>query len=308
MAEPRSAAASPKALAPAVNAWFLAHARDLPWRADDRTPWQVLLSEVLSQQTQVSRVVPKYLEFVRAWPTPRAMAEAEVGEVLRAWQGLGYPRRALRLHECAVAITTEHGGRVPNRVDELRALPGIGPYTAAAVAVFAYHRRAAVVDTNTRRVLTRALDGREHAGMPSTRRDEELMGRAMPDADAEAVLFNKAIMELGALVCTARAPKCEDCPIAQRCLWLTLGRPRLDGVKKPRQARFEGSERQARGRIMAVLGERSGPVDETLVLAATPDRAQSVRALDSLIADGLAHRTERGIAIGRAGAGEDASS
>lgn len=280
-------------LTEALNAWYARVARDLPWRAPGTTAWGVLVSEFMAQQTQVDRVIPHWLEWIERWPTPSALAAAEPGEAVRAWKRLGYPRRALWLHRAAVEIAERHDDRVPSDIDALLALTGIGPYTARAVAAFAYGERHPVVDTNTRRVIARLVHGRAAAGMPAAS-DLDDMVALLPDDRAEAAVFNAAAMELGATVCTARTPRCEECPIAAFCEWRGAGYPANAPEKRPRQAAFEGSDRQARGRIMALLRSTTDSVSRDSALAATdpkPRRAtdpeQAVRALDSLIADGL---------------------
>jgi len=275
-----------------VNAWFAREARDLPWRGDDLDPWDVLVSEFMLQQTQVERVLPRYLEWMARWPTPSALAAEEPGEAVRAWGRLGYPRRALWLHRAAVEIVEQHGGRVPRHIDTLLSLTGIGPYTARAVASFAYTERHPVVDTNTRRVLARYVKGRAAAGPPSPH-DLDDLEPLLPEDPQAARTFNAGIMELGAIVCTPRAPRCDRCPLAARCEWRGAGYP--DNAPKGRrgQAKFDGSDRQARGRIMAILraSETAIPrtdVESQAASSPTADAAQIRRALDSLIADGLA--------------------
>ena len=276
-------------MARALTEWFGREARDLPWRDPATTPWAVLVSEFMLQQTQVERVIPRWTAWLERWPTPAALAAAEPGDAVRAWDRLGYPRRALWLHRAAAEITARHGGEVPRAVEDLLALTGIGPYTARAVAAFAYGERHPVVDTNTRRVIARAVHGRAAAGMPAAR-DLDDMATLLPgDPDAAAV-FNAAAMELGATVCTARAPRCDDCPIAGLCEWRGAGYPANAPEKRPRQARFEGSDRQARGRIMAVLRAAHAAVPVARAVAAAEggaDPEQAMRALDSLVADGL---------------------
>jgi A/G-specific adenine glycosylase len=229
-------------IAPAVNAWFERSKRDLPWRADGYPAWGILVSEIMLQQTPVARVIPRLTQWLERWPTPSAMAAASPGDAVRAWERLGYPRRALNLHAAAVAISERHGGVVPSDVDELLALPGVGAYTARAVAAFAYGERHPVVDTNVRRVLARAIDGSAAAGPASTRRDLEAMEAQLPIDRAQARVFNAAVMELGAVICTARAPRCDACPIANRCAWRADGYPPYEGVRRPVQKKYERSE------------------------------------------------------------------
>ncbi len=274
-------------IAPAVSDWFRVSGRDLPWRRPGFTAWGTLVSEVMLQQTPVARVIPRLEEWLARWPTPADLAAVPSGEAVRAWNRLGYPRRALNLHAAAVAITERHGGVVPEDVDELLALPGIGDYTARAVAVFAYGHRHPVVDTNVRRVIARAVDGQAEPGKPSTKRDLAAMEAQLPDGLADARLANAAIMELGALVCTARSPRCDDCPIASVCAWRAAGYPSYNGPRAATQKKFEGSDRQVRGLILAELRASDVPVTQSEVDAVWPDDAQRTRALLGLLTDGL---------------------
>jgi A/G-specific adenine glycosylase len=287
----------PAQLAPTVVAWFAEAARDLPWRRPGFSAWGTLVSEFMLQQTPVPRVVPRLLEWLERWPTPADLAAVPPGEAVRAWGNLGYPRRALALHGCAVAIAERHGHRVPEEVDDLLALPGVGPYTARAVAAFAYGHRHPVVDTNVRRVLARAVRGVAEPGPPSTNRDLALMAEHLPLPRAEARAFNAGTMELGAVVCTARAPRCAECPVADLCAWRAAGYPEYDGPRRARQKRYEGSDREARGRILAALRRSTVPVDEELLIVEAPDPAQARRALEGLLLDGLAERTEYGVVL-----------
>ena len=278
----------------AVNEWFTANARELPWRAPKFGAWGILVSEVMLQQTPVTRVIPRLEQWLERWPTPAALAASPPGDAVRAWDRLGYPRRALALHAAAVSITNEHGGVVPADLPSLLALPGIGEYTARAVAVFAYGERHPVVDTNVRRVIARAVDGDASTGPPSTRRDLAAMEALLPLNDADARHFNAAMMELGALVCTARAPRCLACPIAENCRWRAEGYPAYLGPKSPVQTRFEGSDRQVRGLIMAELRGSDIPVTEEELATVWPDEAQRDRALAGLLSDGLVVAAEGG--------------
>ncbi len=275
-------------IAPAITDWFAAHRRDLPWRRDGFGAWGILVSEIMLQQTPVVRVIPRLEQWLLRWPTPAALAASPPGDAVRAWERLGYPRRALRLHEAAVAITERHGGVVPWDVPSLKALPGIGDYTARAVAAFAYGQRHPVVDTNVRRVIARAVNGDAEAGPPSTTRDLAAMEALLPEDPADARLFNAAAMELGAVVCTARAPRCSACPIADLCRWRAEGYPAYDGPRAPAQKRFEGSDRQVRGLIMRELRGSDIPVTAADIATLWPDAAQRDRALAGLLADGLA--------------------
>ena len=243
------------------------------------------------QQTQVERVIPLWFSWMQRWPRPSALAADSAGEALRAWNRLGYPRRALWLHSAATEISRRHNDQVPDSVDTLLTLTGIGPYTARAVSVFAFGHRHPVVDTNTRRVIARAIHGRAAAGMPHAR-DLDEMETLLPQDRAESVEFNAGMMELGAIVCTARAPRCGDCPIAAWCEWRGAGYPSNAPSKRPRQAQFAGSDRQVRGRIMAFMRRSDHAVDRSAALQAATlggaqDREQPERALRSLVADGL---------------------
>lgn len=273
--------------------WFDTHGRDLPWREPDCTAWGVLVSEIMLQQTPVSRVAPIWREWLARWPAPSALAAAGQGEVLRAWGKLGYPRRALRLHAAATAIATEHGDVVPSDVDTLLALPGIGAYTARAVTAFAYGRRAPVVDTNVRRVVARAVHGAADAGPPSTTRDLADVEAFLPAEDGRAARFSAALMELGALACTARNPGCADCPLFADCAWQRAGRPAYAGPPKPVQ-RFAGTDRQVRGLLLDVLRGTDGPVDRPALDVVWPRAGQRDRCLDSLLVDGLVEQTADG--------------
>ncbi len=274
-------------IANAVNHWFVAHGRDLPWRRAGFSAWGTLVSEIMLQQTPVARVIPRLDEWLQRWPDPAALAAVPSGEAVRAWKRLGYPRRALYLHAAAVAITEHHGGIVPRRVDQLLTLPGIGDYTARAVAVFAYGDRHPVVDTNVRRVIARTIDGNAEAGPPMAKRDLAAMEALLP-ADLEgARIFNAGAMELGAIICTARAPRCDQCPLAEVCAWRGAGYPPYVGARKTVQKKFEGSDRQVRGLILAELRASDIPVGAAELDTVWADDAQRARALSGLIADGL---------------------
>lgn len=273
---------------PRVIAWFAANARDLPWRRPGFSAWGTLVSEIMLQQTPVARVIPRLEQWLARWPSPDALAADSPAEAVRAWDRLGYPRRALALHAAAVAIAEHHGGRVPDDVDALLALPGIGDYTARAVAAFAYGKPVPVVDVNTRRVLARAVAGQGEAGPARTRADLATMQELLPSNPAEARAFNAGAMELGQRVCVARAPKCEVCPIAELCAWRAAGYPEYEGPAAPRQARFEGSDRQVRGLIMRELRQSDTEVPAEVIESLWPDAVQRERALAGLLADGLA--------------------
>jgi len=286
--------------ADALLAWYERTARDLPWRDPEVTAWQILMSEIMLQQTPVARVEPIWRQWVQRWPVPSAMAASSQGEVLRAWGKLGYPRRALRLHECAKVLATEHGDEVPTDVDVLLGLPGIGSYTARAVACFAYGQRVPVVDTNVRRVVARAVHGSADAGNPSNR-DLADVGSLLPVHTDRAARFSAALMELGAVVCTARTPGCARCPLPS-CAWTAAGNPASTTVR--RTQKYAGTDRQVRGRLMDVLRTSTGPVERVrLDLAWTSDPGQRDRALDSLLVDGLIEQTAEGL-FALAGEGE----
>lgn len=279
---------SPAALAPVITAWFHRNARDLPWRRDGFSAWGTLVSEFMLQQTPVNRVIPLLEAWLARWPTPAALAAEPPSAAVRAWATLGYPRRALWLHAAAVEITERHGGRVPDDVDALLALPGIGDYTARAVAAFAYGHRHPVVDTNTRRVLARAVAGQAEPAPPGRTRDLAAMESQLPADPGDAAAFNAGIMELGAVICTARTPACDACPVRGTCAWRSAGYPEYDGPRKAVQKTYAGSDRQVRGLIMAELRSTHRPVTDPEVAGLWPDAAQSARALAGLLADGLA--------------------
>ena len=266
--------------------WYARSARDLPWRRPDASPWAVLVSELMLQQTPVARVLPAYEAWLARWPTPAACAAEPAGEAVRMWGKLGYPRRALRLHEAARAVVDRHGGAVPEALEDLLALPGVGSYTARAVASFAFGQRHPVVDTNVRRVVARAVLGQGDAGPPSTARDLAAVEALVPAEPARAARFGVATMELGALVCVARGPRCGSCPVAATCAWRRAGCPPYAGpVKRPQ--RFAGTDRQVRGRLLDVLRAADGPVPAAALDAAWAEDVQRARALDGLVADGL---------------------
>ncbi len=279
-------ATSGPALGAVVTDWFDENRRELPWRAAGRTPWGVLVSEVMLQQTPVARVVPAWTEWMARWPQPADLAADSPGEAVRQWDRLGYPRRALNLHAAASAIVARHGGVVPEPDADLRALPGVGEYTAAAVRAFAFGRRSVVLDTNVRRVLARLADGQEHP-QPSLTVGERVRADGLVPADeAAAAHWSAAVMELGALVCTATSPRCQVCPVVGMCAWVRAGRPAYEGPVR-RVQRFAGTDRQVRGRIMALLRESPGSVSRSAVESVWEEGIQRERALDGLVADGL---------------------
>jgi A/G-specific adenine glycosylase len=244
-----------------------------------------MVSEIMLQQTPVSRVLPAHREWLSRWPTPAALAADPPGEAVRQWGRLGYPRRALRLHEAARIVTERHGGVIPDSYDELLALPGVGRYTAAAIASFAYRQRHSVLDTNVRRVLSRLVTGAEFPGKTVSAAEWRLAETLLPDEPEVAARWAVGVMELGALVCTAARPRCEICPLAADCTWLRAGRPAA--AVRPVGQRYEGTDRQCRGRLLAVLRDADGPVPASHLDVVWPTATQRARALDGLVADGL---------------------
>ncbi len=280
--------------------WYTAEGRDLPWRHIDRTPWGVFVSEVMLQQTQVSRVEPLWRAWLERWPAPADLAAVPVGEAIRAWGRLGYPRRAVRLHAAATAMVQRHGGQVPDTESELAALPGVGAYTAAAVASFAFGRRTAVVDTNVRRVQARLLLGAAQACPTLVAAEVRLAEAVLPPDPADAVAWNVAVMEVGALICTARAPACARCPLRQDCAWSLAGHPAYEGPARRGQP-WEGTDRQLRGAILAELRATSSSLTHNRLqrqasrrvsTASDPDRF--ARCVDSLVTDGLVEPLPQG--------------
>lgn len=280
-----------------ILGWYAAHARDLPWRDPGCSPWGVLVSEIMLQQTPVARVLPAWQRWMERWPRPVDLAKDAPGEAIRRWDRLGYPRRALRLHAAATAIVDRHGGEVPDRHEDLLALPGIGTYTAAAVASFAFGQRHAVVDTNVRRVFARAVTGEQYPAPALTAAESRLAATLLPDDDATAARWAVATMEFGALVCTARSPRCDDCPVRSRCAWRLAGSPAHDGPARRGQT-YAGTDRWVRGLLLAALRAAHDAPTEPGVLtraaldAAAPDTIlrdplQRDRCLAGLIDDGL---------------------
>jgi len=279
--------------APVID-WFDENARDLPWRRAEAGPWGVMVSEFMLQQTPVSRVLPVYEQWLSRWPTPAALAADPAGEAVRAWGRLGYPRRALRLHAAATAIAQLHGGDVPRDHAQLLALPGIGEYTAAAVASFAYGQRHAVLDTNVRRVFARAVTGVEYPPQATTAAERRTAQKLLPSEEDTAARWAAATMELGALVCTARTPSCASCPIAASCAWRLAGSPAHDGPPRRGQT-YAGTDRQVRGKLLAVLREAHGPVVQAALDRVWHEPVQRARALDGLVADGLVEPVADGV-------------
>jgi A/G-specific adenine glycosylase len=289
VSRPSSAARNGPDAGEAIVDWYDGAARDLPWRRPDVDAWAVLVSEVMLQQTPVARVEPVWREWMARWPTPAALAAVSPADVIRAWGKLGYPRRALRLREAAAAIVERHGGVVPDEVSALEALPGIGTYTARAVACFGYGQPQPVVDTNVRRVVARLLHGRAEAGNARAADLADVVALTPPEP-TRAARFSVAAMELGALVCVAGTPRCGACPVRDRCAWVRAGSPPHDGPAR-RVQKFAGTDRQVRGRLLDVLRAAHGPVEPAALDAAWDDAVQRSRCLDSLLVDGLVEQT-----------------
>jgi A/G-specific adenine glycosylase len=276
--------------------WYDAHARELPWRGAQATPWSVMVSEFMLQQTPVARVEPVHRQWLETWPTPADLAAAPSGEAVRAWGRLGYPRRALRLHAAATAIVERYDGRVPSAYDDLRALPGVGDYTAAAIATFGFGERHAVLDTNVRRVLARLVSGVELPPVAATAAEKRLAESLLPEDEAEAATWSISLMELGALVCTAARPTCHVCPVADVCAWRAAGYPAYDGPPRKAQT-WAGTDRQCRGRLLTVLRDAEGAVPRRTLDRAWDDKPQRDRCLASLVTDGLLVQVPQGYAL-----------
>ena len=279
-----------------VLAWYDEHARDLPWRSPSATPWSVMVSEFMLQQTPVARVLPVHAQWLERWPTPADLAAVPAGEAVRVWGRLGYPRRALRLHAAATAIVERHGGEVPADHEALLALPGVGDYTASAVAVFAHRRRHPVLDTNVRRVHARVVDGVEHPPASVSRAERERAEALLPADDADAATWSVAVMELGALVCTAQRPRCGACPVAERCAWRAAGHPAYDGPPRRGQA-WAGTDRQCRGRLLGIVRDAETAVPRSRLERVWSDAGQRERCLQSLVDDGLLVPSGAGYAL-----------
>ena len=269
-----------------ITQWFAKNKRDLPWRAT--TPWGVMVSEFMLQQTPVVRALPKWNEWMERWPTPADLAKATPAQVITAWGRLGYPRRALRLHESAKIIARDFNNEVPMSEEVLRSLPGIGDYTAAAISAFAFGTNTLVMDVNIRRVLVRAIDGKEHPTSSPTVRERESRLSILPHKNAD--LWAGATMELGALVCTSKNPQCNDCPIISQCMWRKNGYPQTELVRKSQE--WHGTDRKCRGTIVQALRE-----NESLTLHAIKklwlEESQVEKAIETLLADGLIQAQSR---------------
>jgi A/G-specific adenine glycosylase len=260
--------------------WFKKNKRDLPWRKTDA--WGVLVSEFMLQQTPVNRVLPIYIEWMKRWPTAAALAKATPAEVITAWGRLGYPRRALRLHECAKAITHKLNGQIPREEAELRALPGIGEYTAAAIAAFAFEERSLVLDINIRRLFARLIDGTQTPAASATKAEKSRYEELIPKKDPH--LWAAATMELGAVICTSQSPKCGICPVANECVWRSLDYPKSEVVK--RQQTWHGTDRQCRGTIVQALRENE-VLTKNQISQLWDVPSQLEKALLTLLDDGL---------------------
>ena len=271
-----------------VLAWYKKNKRDLPWR--DTDAWGVLVSEIMLQQTPVARVLPIYIEWMKRWPTPEALAAATPAQVITAWGRLGYPRRALRLHECAKVISTQYKGRIPETQSELRELPGIGDYTSAAIIAFAFEGRSLVLDINIRRVFARVIDGVEVPTAAPTKSERQEREKLIPSKNPH--VWAAATMELGALICTAKNPQCGQCPLADQCIWRSLDYPLSDQPKRTQS--WHGTDRQCRGVIVQALRENPAlSKKEIMQLWDVPSQVE--KALLTLLEDGLvvAQKRER---------------
>ncbi|MDN5755590.1 MAG: A/G-specific adenine glycosylase [Micrococcaceae bacterium] len=303
-----------------ITGWFATEGRNLPWRSPQCGAWGIMVSEFMLQQTPVARVLPVWEEWMRRWPEPAALAAEPAGEAVRAWGRLGYPRRALRLSEAARRIVEEHEGEVPSSPADLLALPGVGSYTAAAIACFAFGQPETVVDTNIRRVHARLVSGKALAEPSPTAAEARLAGDLMPatgdDGGDLACAWNAAVMELGALICTARSPRCAECPVSASCAWIARGRP--EPHYTPTGQPWAGTDRQVRGAMMAVLRASDDPQPADLLVDTAPPESggdaesdsafqrlrslaagaeQRRRCLAGLLRDGLAVETEAGITL-----------
>ena len=273
--------------------WYHENKRDLPWRAS--TPWGVLVSEFMLQQTPVHRVLPQWQRWMELWPTPHDLAMAPLSDALREWGRLGYPRRAKRLHECAIAIVRDHDGEVPHELTQLRALPGIGEYTAAAIRAFAFNRSEVVLDINIRRLYARCWSGVAEPTNSPNNAERDLARRLIPAGDDGT--WAAATMELGALICKARNPLCEQCPLQQQCLWRENDYPKSHS-KERRSQQWHGSDRQCRGVIMNALRHTPEISDHELGQL-WEDRSQYEKAIASLLDDGLIEKRGKGFSLAR---------
>ena len=269
-----------------ITQWFAKNKRELPWRAT--TPWGVMVSEFMLQQTPVARVLPKWIEWMERWPSPAELAKATPAQVITAWGRLGYPRRALRLHESAKIIARDFENEVPDSEEVLRSLPGIGDYTAAAISAFAFGANTLVMDVNIRRVLVRVLDGKEHPTSSPTVRERESRLAILPRRNADN--WAAATMELGALICTSKNPSCNDCPIISQCKWRKNGYPQSELVRKSQD--WHGTDRKCRGTIVQALRE-SESLTASAIKKLWPDESQVEKALETLLEDNLIEEHSR---------------
>jgi A/G-specific adenine glycosylase len=269
-----------------IVGWYAEHARDLPWRRPDATPWAIMVSEFMLQQTPVERVLGPWQAWLQRWPTPASLALAPPGDAVRAWGRLGYPRRALRLHQAAQIIMNDFDGQVPEDRESLLRLPGVGPYTAAAIGSFSYGRREIVLDTNVRRLLSRLIGGTAYPSSALTERERALAEQLAPRNPQRAARWAIASMELGALVCRARSPICDACPVRTLCAWRQAGYPAWIGAPRHGQP-YVGTDRQCRGALLAVLRSSDEPIPDRDLAEAWQDSRQRDRALTSLVQDGL---------------------
>jgi A/G-specific adenine glycosylase len=269
-----------------ITQWFAKNKRELPWRAT--TPWGVMVSEFMLQQTPVARVLPKWIEWMERWPTPAELAKATPAQVITAWGRLGYPRRALRLYESAKIIARDFENEVPDSEEVLRSLPGIGDYTAAAISAFAFGANTLVMDVNIRRVLVRVLDGKEHPTSSPTVRERESRLAILPRRNADN--WAAATMELGALICTSKNPSCNDCPIISQCKWRKNGYPQSELVRKSQD--WHGTDRKCRGTIVQALRE-SESLTASAIKKLWPDESQVEKALETLLEDNLIEEHSR---------------
>jgi A/G-specific adenine glycosylase len=275
-----------------VNRWFQNHGRELPWRGN-ATPWEVVMSEFMLQQTQVSRVIPYFEKFRKTFPTPSAMAKTPKSKVVSMWGGLGYPRRALRLHELATVLANEFHDQVPDDYDSLISLPGIGDYTANAILAFAFQKRSVVIDTNIRRVIARAALGQEWPTKSITKSERELIESLVPRQHKAASVYSAAIMELGQVICVPK-PKCDVCPIKRECKWVLAGKP--VGVKVNRTQAWHGTNRKCRGMILRAIREESS-VSINFLSKSWENREQLESCVEALIDEGFIEKSGRKLVL-----------
>jgi A/G-specific adenine glycosylase len=273
-----------------VLTWFEENKRELPWRKS--TPWGVMVSEFMLQQTPVNRVLPIWIEWMERWSTPENLASAKKSDLLKAWGRLGYPRRALRLYEATAIIAKDFNNQVPTKPEDLRKLPGVGEYTAAAIMAFAHRKNSLVLDVNIRRLFSRAIDGEEFPTLHITNQERESRTALIP---TDAHTWAAATMELGALICTATRPKCEICPLSNSCLWRAKGYPPSQNVKRKTQ-KWHGTNRQCRGAIIEYL--RTHPkATESSLSKIWGNSSQLEKCLAALTKDGLITKNKKSYAL-----------